>query len=236
MTACEHDAEETYVPDDALVDEIQALPIAQRMFRNSKVYPFRPVQVSIDNCDAETSLFGNWAGILCDLTQEDVTHVAANLVQGPALYGANKIEYVFQGYDAGTGAVIKVVRFGSIVTGHAGIIHGGLIAAFFDDAFGSIFFQQMKARHTGVTANLSVNYRAPMPAGTNVVFVLWVEREEGRKVFLRAEARSVLDNEIDSDFEGIASEAIGQRWAGKRSVLYAEATALFIKVNKVEAK
>ncbi|KAJ3065769.1 hypothetical protein HDU99_004062, partial [Rhizoclosmatium hyalinum] len=71
MTACEHDDEETYVPDDALVDEIQALPIAQRMFRNSKVYPFRPVQVSIENCDAETSLFGNWAGILCDLTQED---------------------------------------------------------------------------------------------------------------------------------------------------------------------
>ena len=60
-----------------------------------------------------------------------------------------------------------------------------------------------------VTANLTVNYRAPLPAGSNVVIRVRHEKTDGRKIYFSARMES---------YDG--------------SVLYSEATALFITVKK----
>ena len=66
--------------------------------------------------------------------------------------------------------------------GHPHIVHGGAIASLLDDAFGSLFFACRIGN--GFTANLNVDYRAPMPAGCDIRIETWVDRVEGRKVFL----------------------------------------------------
>lgn len=96
------------------------------------------------------------------------------------------------------------VRFGDHMSGHSGLAHGGAIAAVFDDSLGALFFSACKT--TGFTANLSVDYRKPTPIGKDLHLRAWVERIEGRKVFLRA----VLEGAEDG-------------------AVHAEATALFIK-------
>jgi acyl-CoA thioesterase FadM len=60
-----------------------------------------------------------------------------------------------------------------------------------------------------VTANLNVNYRAPLPAGSDVVIRVRHEKTDGRKIFYSARMES---------HDG--------------SVLYSESTALFITVQK----
>ncbi|KAI9339279.1 HotDog domain-containing protein [Obelidium mucronatum] len=155
------------------------------------------------------------------------------LIRGTTLYGKNRIEFAFQGYDPASNVLTKVVRFGENLCGHPGIVHGGLISAFFDDAFGSLFWINSNGAFTGVTANLTVNYRSPMPAPTNVAFILWLEREEGRKVFLKAEARSVAGQSDKEGDTGLGVGSIGASVAGSKSILFAEATALFIKLGAV---
>ena len=49
------------------------------------------------------------------------------------------------------------------VCGHPTIIHGGALAAIFDDSFGALFFASRIGN--GFTANLSVDYRQGIGGG-----------------------------------------------------------------------
>lgn len=60
-----------------------------------------------------------------------------------------------------------------------------------------------------VTANLKINFRAPFREGSEAVVRVYLDRIEGRKIFFS----SVLESKDGS-------------------VVYAEATSLFIKVNR----
>ena len=64
--------------------------------------------------------------------------------------------------------------------GHPSIVHGGAIASVLDDTFGVLFFASRLGN--GFTANLNVNYRKPLAAGTDVTVHVAVDRVEGRKV------------------------------------------------------
>ena len=82
---------------------------------------------------------------------------------------------------------------GARACGHPSIVHGGALAALLDDAFGTLVL------HCGVgsgfTANLSVDYAKPVPAGARLEISVRVVRTEqsksGRsdKVFLEAAVR-----------------------------------------------
>ncbi|KAJ3023181.1 UNVERIFIED_CONTAM: hypothetical protein HDU68_008747 [Siphonaria sp. JEL0065] len=225
-----------YIPDFTLVQEIESLPLSQRLLSTHIIFPFRPLLVPMDgsteNEASDMFAFPGGVGLKKNSRVEEPDEYERQLIRGSTLYGKNRIEYAFQGYDAVANVLIKVVRFGANLCGHPGIVHGGLIAAFFDDAFGSLFWINSNGQFTGVTANLTVNYRAPMPAPQNVAFVLWVDKIEGRKVFLKAEARSVADSVEEEGEIGSESADIGSRYVGSKSIKYAEATALFIKLNR----
>ncbi|VEU40399.1 unnamed protein product [Pseudo-nitzschia multistriata] len=108
------------------------------------------------------------------------------------------------------------VRFGTRLNGHTGIVHGGILSLVFDDLMG---FACDEMRGSGVprgmpvTANLSVDFRAPVPEGTAVKVEIFLERREGRKLFWKA--YMLGDNDDDDD-----------------EILYAEATSLYILVGK----
>jgi len=78
------------------------------------------------------------------------------------------------------------VWFGPAFEGAPGRVHGGLVAAVFDDLTG---FVLAIVREPGFTGRLTVNYHAPVPIETTVEFRARYREREGRKLYVDAEAR-----------------------------------------------
>lgn len=72
--------------------------------------------------------------------------------------------------------------FGSAYEGPPGSVHGGYVAAAFDEVLGST---QSLAGRPGMTAHLGVDYRSPTPLRTELSFTGWVVGVEGRKTYTR---------------------------------------------------
>ena len=108
------------------------------------------------------------------------------------------------------------VQLGNQVNGHEGIVHGGIISLIFDDAMGwgyealLMSDADLDADMTKiVTANLNIDYRAPLMEDSRAVVRVYYVRSEGRKIYFQARLES-HDGET----------------------LYAEATSLFVKLRK----
>ncbi|NXN97979.1 THEM4 thioesterase, partial [Rhinopomastus cyanomelas] len=94
---------------------------------------------------------------------------------------------------------------GPYLEGHPGLIHGGAMATMVDSTLGTC---ALAVAGRVVTANLSIDYLAPVPLGTVLLVEGQVERLEGRKVFLSGCVRGA-----DGDTE------------------FARATGLFIRLE-----
>jgi acyl-coenzyme A thioesterase PaaI-like protein len=79
--------------------------------------------------------------------------------------------------------VRATVTFGSAYEGPPGNVHGGLIAAAFDEVMGAA---QAMTGNPGMTGSLTIDYRAPTPLHTLLRFDAWTDRVEGRKIFVDA--------------------------------------------------
>lgn len=93
--------------------------------------------------------------------------------------------------------------FGSAYEGPPGCVHGGYVAAAFDEVLGST---QSLSGSPGMTGRLTVSYRKPTPLGVELQFEGRLESVDGRKILTR-----------------------GELWAG--DVLCAEAEGLFISID-----
>lgn len=90
------------------------------------------------------------------------------------------------------------VTFGAAYVGPPGSVHGGMIAAAFDELLGSANLAQGVG---GMTGTLTVRYREPTPALQPIELMGWVERIDGRKVFTRGEMRHA--GRVTAEAEGI---------------------------------
>lgn len=90
------------------------------------------------------------------------------------------------------------VAFGAAYVGPPQSVHGGIIAAAFDELLGST---NLVSGVGGMTGTLIVRYREPTPIGKPIDLVGWVERVEGRKVFTRGEMRHA--GSLTAEAEGI---------------------------------
>lgn len=70
--------------------------------------------------------------------------------------------------------------FGAAYEGPPGCVHGGFVAAAFDEVLGST---QSLGGRPGMTGRLTVNYRSPTPLRTELKFTARVVEVEGRKTF-----------------------------------------------------
>lgn len=82
------------------------------------------------------------------------------------------------------GTVHGRVTFGSAYEGPPGCVHGGMVAAAFDEVLG---YAQIFSGRPGMTGKLEVFYRAPTPLHRELRFTARVERREGRKVFVQSQ-------------------------------------------------
>ena len=64
--------------------------------------------------------------------------------------------------------------------------HGGMVALAFDDALGFVLNMHQIIAYTG---RLSISYKAGSPLDTPLVITAWLERREGRKLFIESELR-----------------------------------------------
>ncbi len=96
------------------------------------------------------------------------------------------------------------VTFGSAYEGAPSCLHGGYVAAAFDEFLGCV---QSRSEKPGMTGTLTVRFRNPTPLHTELYLEGEIVRTEGRKIFTE-----------------------GRMWAG--DVLCAEAEGVFISINR----
>jgi acyl-coenzyme A thioesterase PaaI-like protein len=101
------------------------------------------------------------------------------------------------------GRIVATVRFGSAYEGPPGCVHGGWIAAAFDEVLGAA---QSLSGSGGMTAYLKIDYRSPTPLHEELRFEGELDRTEGRKIF-----------------------TVGRLYHG--DTLCAEAQALFVSID-----
>lgn len=107
--------------------------------------------------------------------------MADRAVAGPANPASVDITTRREGDEA-----VADVQFGRAFEGAPGRVHGGLVAAVFDDVTG---YALSIAREPGFTGRLTVSYRAPIPVDFPIEFRARYREQSGRKIYVDAEAR-----------------------------------------------
>ena len=100
--------------------------------------------------------------------------------------------------EVGEDLVLGRVSFGAVYEGPPGCVHGGFVAAAFDEILGTA---QTFSGAPGMTARLVVNYRKPTPLHAPLVFEGRFDRREGRKVFTTG--RVLADGVVTAEAEGL---------------------------------
>jgi len=138
-----------------------------------------------------------------------------NLSSGPSASTNSNSSSVENGREL----AMARIQIGKNLNGHDGIVHGGIITLLFDETFGWGVYDYL-ARTLNkkygdddfplvVTANLSVEFRSPLPAEIDAVIRVYHEKTEGRKIYLN-----------------------GRMESSDGSMLYSESSALFIKMKQ----
>lgn len=110
---------------------------------------------------------------------------------------------MFMHVDHEKGLLSAEVTLGWQYEGPPAAVHGGFVAAIFDDFLG---MGQRLTGQSGVTGTITIKYRNLTPLNTKLVLKGWVDKIDGRKNFLK-----------------------GEMWAG--DTLTAECEGLFIHVD-----
>lgn len=100
--------------------------------------------------------------------------------------------------EAVDGRIRGSVVFGAAYEGPPGHVHGGFVAAAFDEVLG---FAQSLTGNPGMTAGLTVRYRRPTPLRTGLTFDAGVDRVEGRKIF--ASGRLLAGETVTAEAEAV---------------------------------
>lgn len=178
-----------FIPTDPQQEEIEAhinsLPLTQSLRANPTFTESRP------------SLKMNTA------------YQSSSLTSG-VLAGPGKIvvpPYAWS--EEGGKSYVTIQYLGEKLCGHVGIIHGGLLATLLDEGLARCCFPALPNK-IAMTANLTVNYRAPSRAGNYFVLRARTVKVEGRKAW------------VEGHIETLPEE-------GEEPIILVEATALMIE-------
>lgn len=128
---------------------------------------------------------------------------------GGALLGAGKMVVPpFTWTEDGGRSLVGVSYVGAELCGHPGIVHGGFIATMLDEGLARCCFGALP-HSIGVTANLNIDYRKPMPADSFLVLRATTIKVDGRKAWVKGHIELLQDE-------------------GAKPIIFAEATAMFV--------
>lgn len=106
------------------------------------------------------------------------------------------------------GRIRGSVVFGAAYEGPPGHVHGGFVAAAFDEVLG---FAQSLTGNPGMTGGLTVRYRRPTPLRVELLFDAGVDRIEGRKIF--TSGRLSAAGEVTAEAEAVFVSVDPERFA-----------------------
>jgi len=124
--------------------------------------------------------------------------VGAFFDQSPLIGLANPLAPPMSIGRSGPLSGIAIVTFGSAYEGPPGCVHGGYVAAAFDEMLG---FVQSLGGNPGMTARLTVSYRKPTPLHTELVLEGELARTEGRKNICTG--RMLANGVVTAEAEGL---------------------------------
>ena len=124
--------------------------------------------------------------------------VGAFFDQSPMIGLANPLAPPITIGRSGPMTAIASVTFGAAYEGPPGCVHGGFVAAAFDEVLGYV---QSLGGNPGMTARLTVHYRRPTPLHTELIFESELVRTEGRKIFCTGKVRAA--GELTAEAEGL---------------------------------
>lgn len=124
--------------------------------------------------------------------------VLAFFDQSPLIGLANPLAPPISISVTGNDTALGEATFASAYEGPPGHVHGGFVAAAFDEVLG---FVQSLSGAPGMTGTLTVRYRKPTPLHTPLRFEARYLRTEGRKVF--AEAKLLAAGVLCAEAEGL---------------------------------
>jgi acyl-coenzyme A thioesterase PaaI-like protein len=133
----------------------------------------------------------------------------AHFDHSPVMGMANPIAPPTRMESGGRRSIVMHMRFGAAYEGPPGAVHGGVVAAAFDEILG---MTQSLSGQPGMTGTLTIRYRRPTPLYRDLRFEGRLERVEGRKILttgtchdgdtLTAEADGLF---ISVDFDKLAA-------------------------------
>jgi acyl-coenzyme A thioesterase PaaI-like protein len=146
--------------------------------------------------------------------------VGAFFDQSPMIGLANPLAPPITIGRAGERSAVATVTFGSAYEGPPGCVHGGFVAAAFDEVLG---FVQSLGGNPGMTARLTIHYRRPTPLHSELLFEAEIERIEGRKIFTqgRVKANGIVSAEAEGLFVSVDRSRFRELLA-KRQTLESE--------------
>lgn len=115
-----------------------------------------------------------------------ITEEYVNFDHSPLIGLANPLSPPIH-FEWGPDWVTGRVTFGAAYEGPPGCVHGGYVAASFDELLGAV---QSLSGTQGMTAHLEVDYRTPTPLGEELILEGKIESVDGRKIWCRGTLRA----------------------------------------------
>ena len=112
--------------------------------------------------------------------------------------------------------VIARVNYGAAYEGPPGSVHGGHIAAAFDEVLG---MAQSLGGQPGMTGTLTIRYRKPTPLHADIRIEAWITNMEGRKTFTKGTmyAGDLVTAEADAVFISVDMARIAELMSRRHS-------------------
>ncbi|KAI9902270.1 hypothetical protein N3K66_004087 [Trichothecium roseum] len=107
--------------------------------------------------------------------------------------------------DDTEGALLAFYYLGRKLSGHNGLVHGGVSATLLDECMGRATFPRLTGK-IAVTANLQVDYRAPIKVDSVVLVRANVTECEGRKVWVRGVIEDAEEGTVFVEAKGLFIE------------------------------
>lgn len=139
------------------------------------------------------------------------------------------IQEINKVYPDETEVICATFDLGTKLNGHPGIVHGGILSLLFDDTMGFAYeavdlsqytlnnnddsVNQNHVPNIAVTANLNVDFRAPVYENQKVIMRIFHKRTEGKKLFFYAYLTNAEEN-----------------------IIFAEAASLYIYIDSDDKK
>lgn len=108
--------------------------------------------------------------------------------------------------------ILGSATFGSAYEGPPGCVHGGYIAAAFDEVLGTA---QSMSGAPGMTGRLTVHYRSPTPLHQPLRFEGWLESVSGRKILTKG--RLLHGDTLCAEAEGLFISIDSSKFAAMRA-------------------